>query len=139
VTAAELLAFLARELPADPDDLRGWPWRPEWRPVRLPRCLAESKYGHEEHGARFMVNNVSVYVRAPHRSVGVVYSVTDPGGVAVIEPTKDGDVVHLLRLDDFVDPTTRQIRAGWVDVVRDAVRLAYSMRRSSHGPVWAKQ
>ena len=136
MTAAELLVYLARELPADPDDRRGW--RPEWRPARLPRCLAESKYGHEEHGARFMVNNVSVYVRAPHRSVGVVYSVTDPGGVAVIEPTKDGDVVHLLRLDGFVDPITRQIRAGWVEVVRDAVRLAYSMRRGAHGPAWAK-
>lgn len=137
MTTAELLDYLARELPADPEDRREW--RPEWRPARLPKCLAESKYGHDEYGARFMVSNISVYVRAPHRSVGPVYSVTAPGGVAVVEPTKDGDVVHLLRLDGFVDPIKREIQAGWVGVVREAVRFAYSMRRSSHGPAWAKQ
>ena len=139
MTAAELLVYLARELPADPEDLRGWPWRPEWRPARLPKCLAVSRYGHVEDGARFAVCDVAVYVRAPHRSFGVCVTITDPGGVAVIEPTKDGDVIRLLNLDGFVSPDTRMIRSDWVSEVRDAVRFAYSMRRSAHGPAWAKQ
>lgn len=135
MTPDDLVRYLTLHLPPEPagDRLR------QWRPSVLPRCLTEVDGQHyATHGARFWLADHALYVRAPDRQEGVVFGVTVPGGVAIVEGSAHYGAVKHHRDGVGRDPMTGALRMDWFLSAITEAALTLRLPRRERVSAWAK-